>query len=126
MTRELYEFRDLIAEGCLDVVQPDCALVGGITGLRRVAVMAREFNVTFTPHTWSNGFGVVANTHLTAGLGEAPFIEFPCDPPEWGLERRDYLLTRPFDHQDGWLQLSEAPGFGVELDEAVLAATRIG
>src|SRR5262249_5660413 len=39
MTRELYEFRDLIAEGCLDVLQPDAALVGGITGLRRVAAM---------------------------------------------------------------------------------------
>ncbi len=126
MTRELYEFRDLIAEGCLDVVQPDCALVGGITGLRRVAVMAREFGVTFTPHTWSNGFGVVANCHLTAGLGEAAFIEFPYDPPEWSLERRDYLLSRPFDHQNGWLHLSEAPGFGVELDEATLAATLIG
>jgi L-rhamnonate dehydratase len=126
MTRELHEFRDLIAEGCLDVVQPDCALVGGITGLRRIAVMAREFGIAFTPHTWSNGFGVVANAHLTAGLGEAAFIEFPYDPPAWSLERRDYLLARPFDHRDGWLQLSEAPGFGVELDEDRLAATRIG
>src|SRR3546814_6874612 len=79
--------------------------------------MAREFGIAFTPHTWSNGFGVVANTHLTAGLGEAPFIEFPCDPPEWSLERRDYLLAEPFDQRDGWLQLSEAPGFGVTLDE---------
>jgi len=125
MTRELHEFRDLIAGGCLDVVQPDCALVGGITGLRRVAVMAREFGVAFTPHTWSNGFGVVANTHLTCGLGEAAFIEFPCDPPEWSLDRRDYLLSVPFDHTEGWLKLTEAPGFGVELDEDRLAATKI-
>ncbi|NIA67389.1 mandelate racemase/muconate lactonizing enzyme family protein [Pelagibius litoralis] len=125
MTRELYEFRDLIAEGCLDVVQPDCALVGGITGLRRIAVMAREFGLVFTPHTWSNGFGVIANTHLTAGIGEAPFIEFPYDPPEWSLERRDYLMATPFEHQDGWLVLDEQPGFGVALDEERLAATRL-
>ena len=38
MTRELYEFRDLIRDGCLDVLQPDAALVGGITGLRRIAM----------------------------------------------------------------------------------------
>ncbi|WP_299619365.1 mandelate racemase/muconate lactonizing enzyme family protein [Pelagibius sp.] len=124
MTRELYEFRDLIAEGCLDVLQPDCALVGGITGLRRIALMAREFGLTFTPHTWSNGFGVVANTHLTAGLGDAPFIEFPFDPPEWSLERRDYLLAAPFEQRDGWLVLDDTPGFGVALDEDRLAATR--
>jgi L-alanine-DL-glutamate epimerase-like enolase superfamily enzyme len=126
MTRELHEFRDLIVEGCLDVVQPDCALVGGITGLRRVAVMAREFGIAFTPHTWSNGFGVVANTHLTCGLGEAPFLEFPFDPPQWSLERRDYLLTEPFDHEDGWLVLDDQPGFGVTLNEDLLARTKIG
>ena len=61
MTRELYEFRDLIRDGCLDVLQPDAALVGGITGLRRVAVMAQEHNLVFTPHTWTNGMGVMAN-----------------------------------------------------------------
>jgi L-alanine-DL-glutamate epimerase-like enolase superfamily enzyme len=35
MTRQLHELRDLITGGCVDVLQPDVALVGGITGLRR-------------------------------------------------------------------------------------------
>jgi L-alanine-DL-glutamate epimerase-like enolase superfamily enzyme len=83
MTRDLYEFRDLIVGGCLDILQPDAALVGGITGLRRVAFMAQEHNLIFTPHTWTNGIGVVANAHLTAGVADAPFLEFPFDPPEW-------------------------------------------
>ena len=72
MTRELYELRDLIREGCLDVLQPDAALVGGITGLRRVAAMAAEHNLVFTPHTWTNGMGVTANAHLTVALTDAP------------------------------------------------------
>ena len=67
------------------MLQPDAALVGGITGLRRVAYMAQEHNLAFTPHTWTNGMGVVANAHLTAGLADAPFLEYPYDPPEWGL-----------------------------------------
>src|SRR3546814_14823946 len=100
MTRELYEFRDLIAGGCLDVVQPDCALVGGITGLRRVDIMEREFGIAFTPDTWSNGFGVVAKTHLTAGLGEAPFIEFPYVPAECSMVALDYLLAETIDQWD--------------------------
>ena len=77
------------------MLQPDAALVGGITGLRRMAVMAQEHNVIFTPHTWTNGMGVMANAHLVAGLGNAPFIEFPFDPPEWGLQRRDFMLAEP-------------------------------
>jgi L-alanine-DL-glutamate epimerase-like enolase superfamily enzyme len=127
MTRELHEFRDLIEERCLDVLQPDVALTGGITGLRRVALMAEEANLVFTPHTWSNGLSYVANAHFTCGLTEAPFLEFPFDPPEWSLERRDFMMTDTQDvDAEGMVVLSERPGFGVELDEERLRATRIG
>ncbi|MEJ1161257.1 mandelate racemase/muconate lactonizing enzyme family protein [Prosthecomicrobium sp. N25] len=127
MTRELPEFRDLIRDGCLDVVQPDAALVGGITGLRRVAAMAEAANLVFTPHTWTNGLGVVANAHLTCALADAPYLEFPFDPPEWTLPRRDFPIREPLDvDRDGWIVLSETPGLGYELDEERLTATRIG
>jgi len=127
MTRELYEFRDLIRDGCLDVLQPDAALVGGITGLRRIALMAQENNLVFTPHTWTNGMGVVANCHLTAGLADAPFIEFPYDPPEWSLPRRDFMMETPLSvGADGMITLTDAPGLGYAVDEAQLSRTRIG
>jgi L-alanine-DL-glutamate epimerase-like enolase superfamily enzyme len=127
MTRELHEFRDLIAGGCLDVVQPDAVLVGGITGLRRVAYMAQEHGLVFTPHTWTNGMGVTANVHLAAGTVGAPFIEYPYDPPEWDVDRRDYMMAAPLaiDAQ-GFIVLSDAPGMGYALDEDVLRQTRIG
>jgi L-alanine-DL-glutamate epimerase-like enolase superfamily enzyme len=126
MTRELYEFRDLITEGCLDMLQPDVALVGGITGLRRIVTLAQEHNLVFTPHTWTNGIGVIANAHLAAGLAGSPFLEFPYDPPEWSLDRRDFMLAEPLAVDgEGWIQLSEEPGLGFELDEAMLARTRI-
>jgi L-alanine-DL-glutamate epimerase-like enolase superfamily enzyme len=127
MTRELYEIRDIIQDGALDIIQPDAALVGGITGLRRLAHMAQENGLVFTPHTWTNGMGVVANAHLTAGCADAPFLEFPFDPPEWSTARRDFMMATPFEvDADGWIVLSEAPGMGYALDEARLAATRIG
>ncbi|HET9388706.1 MAG TPA: mandelate racemase/muconate lactonizing enzyme family protein [Steroidobacteraceae bacterium] len=124
MTRQAHELRDLVVGGCVDVLQPDAALVGGITGLRRAALMAQEHNLIFTPHTWTNGMGVTANTHLVAGLCHAPFIEYPYDPPEWDLDRRDYMMQRPLEvDRDGWLNLTDAPGMGYELDEARLART---
>jgi L-alanine-DL-glutamate epimerase-like enolase superfamily enzyme len=126
MTRELYEFRDLIVEGCLDVLQPDAALVGGLTGLRRIGHMAQEHNLTFTPHTWTNGIGVVANAHLTAAISDAPFLEFPYDPPEWDLERRDYMLAEPLGvDAQGTIVLGTKPGMGYELNEEMLAKTRM-
>ena len=127
MTRELYEFRDLIRDGAIDVLQPDAALVGGITGLRRVAFMAQEHQLIFTPHTWTNGMGVMANAQLTAALADAPFLEYPYDPPEWGLDRRDYMLAEPLRADaEGWIRLPDAPGMGYALDEAMLKRTRIG
>jgi L-alanine-DL-glutamate epimerase-like enolase superfamily enzyme len=127
MTRELYEFRDLITEGCLDILQPDAALVGGITGLRRVCLMAQEHNLVFTPHTWTNGIGVVANAHLTAGIADAPFLEFPYDPPQWDVDRRDYMMAEPLKVDSaGNIVLTDRPGMGFELAEDALAKTRTG
>jgi len=127
MTRELYEFRDLITEGCLDILQPDAALVGGLTGLRRVALMAQEHNLVFMPHTWTNGIGVVANAHLTAGIADAPFLEFPYDPPEWDVDRRDYMMAEPLNVDNaGNIVLSDRPGMGYQLNEDMLVKTRIG
>jgi L-alanine-DL-glutamate epimerase-like enolase superfamily enzyme len=126
MTRQLHELRDLIGGGCVDVLQPDAALVGGITGLRRIVIMAQEEHIVFTPHTWTNGMGVMANAHLAAGLAESPFLEYPFDPPDWSLERRDYMMAQPLvvDHE-GCINLSDAPGMGYALDESRLANTII-
>jgi L-alanine-DL-glutamate epimerase-like enolase superfamily enzyme len=127
MTREPYEFRELLERDCLDVFQPDCVCSMGITGL---AKLAREVNAAgkiFTPHTWGNGIGVMANLHLTAGTVGAPLIEFPYDPPEWSLERRDYPLKNVIDvDAEGWITLSNAPGLGLELDEVRLEQTKTG
>ncbi len=127
MTREMYELTTLIERRCLDVLQPDCAVTGGITGLHRVGRIAKENGIIFTPHTWGNGVGLVANIHLTAGLGGAPYIEYPIDPPEWTAERRDFVLRKPILTDDkGWINLSDAAGFGIVLNEDILDDTRVG
>ena len=51
-------------------------------------------NRWFTPHTWTNGIGLLANLHVAAGVGGGPFLEFPYDPPGWTPERRDFMLAR--------------------------------
>jgi L-alanine-DL-glutamate epimerase-like enolase superfamily enzyme len=124
MTREPYEFRELLHRESLDVFQPDCVCTQGISGLRHLAADVAAAGKLFTPHTWGNGIGLLANVHLTAGTVGAPFIEFPFDPPEWTTARRDYVLAEPIEVTgDGWIELSERPGLGCELDEDALAHT---
>jgi L-alanine-DL-glutamate epimerase-like enolase superfamily enzyme len=71
--------------------------------------------------------GVTANAHLVAGFIDAPFLEFPYDPPEWSFDRRDYMMAEPLrTDSEGCLNLTDAPGMGYALDEDKLAATRVG
>ena len=61
-----------------------------------------------------------------AGVGASSYLEFPWDPPDWGLDRRDFMLTNPIDIDvTGSLVLSEQPGLGFEIDEAALQRTRV-
>jgi len=124
MTRERYEFQVLLERECLDVFQPDVVCSLGMSGLRDLALEVRRRGRIFSPHTWGNGIGLLANLHLTAGIVSAPFLELPWDPPEWTAERRDFVLAHPVvPDAAGWLTLSDAPGLGIVLDEERLAAT---
>jgi D-galactarolactone cycloisomerase len=111
-----------LEQDTLDVYQPDVVLALGISGVRTLAELALRRNRWFTPHTWTNGIGLLANLHVCAGLGGGPFIEFPYDPPGWTPERRDFMLTKPLTiDQHGLLQVPDAPGLGVTLDEDAIA-----
>lgn len=124
MTREWHEFRTLLSRGCLDVYQPDTAVTCGMWRLRELAHLVDEADLVFSPHTWGSGLALVANAHLAAGTVGTPHLEYPFDPPEWTAQRRDFLLTEPFEPgPDGWLTLPDGPGLGVELDEEALRAT---
>lgn len=126
MTRGEHALRDLMERNAVDVLQPDVTLTGGVLGLKRLARWATERDVAFTPHSWGSGIGLLVNAHVFAGCGGGPWLEYPLDPPEWTPERRDFMLTRPVQaSKDGSLELSDAPGFGIDLDDERLAATRV-
>jgi L-alanine-DL-glutamate epimerase-like enolase superfamily enzyme len=99
-------------------------LAGGITGVKKIAARVQKNDAWFSPHTWSNGIGLLANLHLACAVSKCPFLEFPFDPPAWTTERRDYML-RPEDRlmidKAGYLHVPEKPGLGCKLDEEALA-----
>jgi D-galactarolactone cycloisomerase len=121
MTRTLPELLDYLDADSLDVYQPDVVLAVGMSRARLVAELALFKNRWFTPHTWTNGLGVLANLHVAAGVGGGPFLEFPHDPPGWTVERRDFFLGEPVRiGPDGCLKVPARPGLGAVLDEAAM------
>ncbi len=122
MARSFGELHRALESDALDVYQPDAVLAVGISGARTIAELALRANRWFTPHTWTNGIGLLANLHLCAGVGGGPYLEYPYDPPGWTPQRRDFMLAEPVavDSQ-GMLRVPEAPGLGFELDEEAIA-----
>jgi L-alanine-DL-glutamate epimerase-like enolase superfamily enzyme len=127
MVRESAQARDLVVRGGVDVIQPDVVLAGGIGGARRIAALADLHGRAWSPHTWSNGYGLVANLHAALAWSTSPWIEVPFDPPAWSAERRDWLLPAPIAiAADGTIRPPAGPGLGVEPDLDALDRHRIG
>jgi L-alanine-DL-glutamate epimerase-like enolase superfamily enzyme len=126
MIRSDGEARDLVVRGLVDVLQCDVLFVGGIGGCRRLAALSELHGRAWSPHTWSNGLGLVANLHAAAAFSSVPFIEVPYDPPAWSAERRDWLLPSPLEiAADGTIAPPPGPGLGVQLDFDALERWRI-
>jgi L-alanine-DL-glutamate epimerase-like enolase superfamily enzyme len=122
MARTFDELRRALEHDALDVFQPDVVLSLGISGARTLADLVLRRNRWFTPHTWTNGIGVLANLQVCCGVGGGPYLEYPYDPPGWTPERRDFMLANPVTiDDDGWLNVSDVPGLGIELDEDAVA-----
>ncbi len=126
MVRDLREARDLVLRGGIDVLQPDVVLTGGIGGCRRIAALAELCGRSWSPHTWSNGYGLVANLHAALGFSNVPYVEVPFDDPAWLPARRDWLL--PFTTEvaaDGTIAAPAGPGLGIEPDFDTLERYRV-
>ena len=74
LNRGIEEIKVYLEKGCFDVYQPDCTFIGGISAVREIAGMVKAAGKVFTPHTWTNGIGLVANLHCAAAGANVPYI----------------------------------------------------
>ena len=126
MARSAAEARALVLRGRIDVLQTDIVLSGGIEGARAFAQLAEANGATWSPHTWSNGYGLLANLHAAHALSTSQFLEVPYDPPGWSPERRDWLLPITLEiGNDGTIEPPPGPGLGVVPDFDALEQYRV-
>lgn len=124
----LDSFREYVSRRVVDILQPDVANCGGLSGSRRIAALARAFHVRVFPHVWGTPVAVAAGLHFAATLpstpptmtatplAQEPLFEFDSTPHPI----RDAMLTDALRPHDGWLQVPSGPGLGVEVDRDVL------
>jgi D-galactarolactone cycloisomerase len=109
----LFGFRDLLATGAVDIVQPDAGRIGGFTEGLRIAALIQAENLQFAPHTgMSSGVNIVAGMHYAAAAPNFLTYEFmELDHPLIDIFKEP--MPRP---KGGEIDLPENPGLGVELD----------
>lgn len=112
-------FWDLIANRAADIVAPDIQKCGGILEGKRIGELAEMQGIRFAPHNIASPLGTMASAHVCATLQNFVALEFHgSDVPFWSD-----LITRPDVPgkliQNGRIRMTEAPGLGCELNEAV-------
>lgn len=119
-----FGFNQLIKSKSVDIVQPDICASGGLTEAKRIAALASSNGIDFIPHTWGTGIGLHVSLHFISNLESIPgrmyqpdfLMEF--DQTENGL--RDKLTFPQLKMKDGYLEVPNKPGLGIEIDEEVL------
>ena len=114
-------FRLLIERGKIDIVQPDLTRCGGLTTGRRIAHMAEDHNIGLIPHAWSSDLLTATTLQFLAYIKKAYFIEFNVSTGE--ISRQ--LARNPITMKDGYVEIPNRPGTGIDVDESVLEKYRV-
>ncbi len=113
----VFELSELVYEHGVDIITPDPTTVGGLAETMRVADRAEENYMPVSPHNVCSPVGTMACVHLGAAVPNFDVLEYHALEVDWwdDLLARDEPLI-----QDGYIEVPEEPGLGIELDESVV------
>ena len=112
-----FGFRELLAKQAATIIQPDICICGGLSEMKKIAALAEAHYVTVAPHNPLGPLATAINVHFAATTHNFLILEYHSDDES---PRRD-VLHNPMQLRDGYLELPEGPGWGVELNEAALS-----
>jgi len=120
-----FEIREWLEVGKVHVVQPDISRCGGLTEIRRIAELAELYGAKVIPHGWKTGILAACGRHFQASCPAAPLFEL-ISPLVYESPLREGLVRPEPVVRDGFMELPEGPGLGVELDADTVERYRVG
>jgi len=117
-----WDFKRVLAEGWVDIVQPDPSHAGGITETRKIAAMAEAYDVALALHCPLGPIAFATCLQLDAVSYNA-FIQEQSLGIHYNQSNDllDYVKNREaFAYQDGFVKIPDGPGLGIEIDEEYL------
>jgi D-galactarolactone cycloisomerase len=121
--RGLHEFRWMCEQGVYDILQPESLVAEGLTGLRKIGVLAQSYGKRVVPHHGGGDLGTIAHLHLVASWPHAPFLELLHDPPIADYRHRFRIMRDPpLVDKQGFIAVPQGPGLGVEIDADLIGS----
>jgi galactonate dehydratase len=119
-----WEFKQVLQQGYVDIIQPDLSHAGGISEVRRIAAMAEAYDVAVAPHCPLGPIALASSLQIDA-MSPNAFIQEQSLGIHYnqGNELLDYLHDPSvFKYQDGFVAIPTGPGLGIEVNEEVVRA----
>jgi galactonate dehydratase len=109
-----FEFKALIQSQALDYVQPDICVCGGVLEMKKIAAMAEAQYMLVAPHNPMSPLATAVNVHFAASTPNFHILEYraPVSGPS-----KDVLKEPLMVKKDGYIDIPNKPGWGVELNE---------
>jgi D-galactarolactone cycloisomerase len=104
-----FDIRDLLELRAIDIIQPDAAIIGGITEAMRVAQLAHVHQVELAPHCWGSAFSFMAGLSVAFASPAACVIEFSSG----GNPMMYDLVQEKIEVIDGYVAAPSKPGLGL-------------
>ncbi len=114
----MHNFRWLVANGALSIVQQDMFYFGGMCRCMRVARMANAFGRQCIPHISSTGLGYLYMMHFVSAIPNAgPYHEFKAFNNDLPFTCATSTLR---SDESGMVTVPTGPGLGIEIDPAYI------
>lgn len=107
-----FDIKDLIEKRAVDVIQPDAAIIGGITEAMRVSALAQSWQLELAPHCWGSALSFQAGVSLAFASPAARIIEFSLggNPMMYELVEEDPGV------ENGEIKAPDKPGLGLTIN----------
>ncbi len=110
-------FREICERKAAAVIQPDVRHCGGILEMKKIANLAEIHEIAVAPHNAADPIGLAASIQAMAGTPNFLIQEF-------GRGGGEGLFKEPLQAREGYIELPQGPGLGIEIDEGGLEAHR--
>lgn len=123
-----WDFKNLLQDGYVDIIQPDLSHAGGISECKKIAAMAEAYDVAVAPHCPLGPVALSACVQLDICTPNV-FIQEQSLGIHYnkGGDLLDYIKDPSiFQYKDGYIELLQGPGLGVEVnEEALIEASKV-